>query len=600
MKNRIFLFIISAILILACSNSDGVTNTDNGLSSSSSDTISTTLSEQITVYEGQPEWAGIWGAWGSENYKQSWLKGSLITIGWSSIEKKEGVFDFSKLEQKINKAVNNGQYFIPAVYVASIPEWIFDKKVPKVYIDYNNNQENWEPDYYAYYLDDNYKYYVRRMWSAFQKYIALLPTEKRKKFVGFQVPMGRSGDSQPYPEDPVDSQYDIQWQGRNADAWTNYQIEMTISFLDSLKVNDLYNSAFYPIINFTDLAEQKAKECGISVNRKSGMAAQAYNVNGEMVKESFRKFINSVQPDGSGYIRCRGEFDNVVKNNSPWLNTAPVWHYYWQCQWMLTFGLDLFMQRTQTIEIGNTYKVAFDYFNDHVGYKDVSTARYAYVVLRDGLDVSDTNRFLISKYGGDLNERYANILAEMSPYGAKNDDLDIQYVTSMWNYLINRKGLNDACYNNWSGNYGKYLNQIDPNVYDQGYWRVGSKEVPYGRYARGFDIANNKNTMYFDLDDNFYGKGNDDVKSGLHIKVIYYDNDEGSWNLLYHASDGTMKSAIKNTNGQTSGWKTIAVILYDALLNNGGEKGADFIIENAGDTDIRFHMLEIDRGDYVY
>lgn len=54
-------------------------------------------------------------------------------------------------------------------------------------------------------------------------------------------------------------------------------------------------------------------------------------------------------------------------------------------------------------------------------------------------------------------------------------------------------------YNIWPGNYGMYLEQIEANETSIGYWRVGSKEQPYGRFARGLYPVKEKTAYILDL-----------------------------------------------------------------------------------------------------
>lgn len=101
--------------------------------------------------------------------------------------------------------------------------------------------------------------------------------------------------------------------------------------------------------------------------------------------------------------------------------------------------------------------------------------------------------------------------------------------------------------------------------------------------------------MYFDIDDNFFSKRQTVEKSNIKLKVVYRDADPGSWSLKYHAKDGSMKTAfsIKNS-GSRSGWKSKEIIIGDALFNNGGDRGADLILQNDGNTNCRFHLIEVE------
>ena len=48
-------------------------------------------------------------------------------------------------------------------------------------------------------------------------------------------------------------------------------------------------------------------------------------------------------------------------------------------------------------------------------------------------------------------------------------------------------------------------------------------------------------------------------------------------------------------NDVNSDWLTREVFIDDALLDNGGPKGADLILQNLGNTNCRFHMIELER-----
>jgi hypothetical protein len=59
--------------------------------------------------------------------------------------------------------------------------------------------------------------------------------------------------------------------------------------------------------------------------------------------------------------------------------------------------------------------------------------------------------------------------------------------------------------------------------------------------------------------------------------------------------DGSLKTACTVYNEAGKNWLTKEVIIGDALLDNGGPKGADLIIQNTGNTNCRFHLIELER-----
>jgi hypothetical protein len=48
----------------------------------------------------------------------------------------------------------------------------------------------------------------------------------------------------------------------------------------------------------------------------------------------------------------------------------------------------------------------------------------------------------------------------------------------------------------------RYLHQINANATSVGYWNVQCADTNsmYGRFARGFDLVNGKDALYFDVD----------------------------------------------------------------------------------------------------
>lgn len=552
------------------------------------------------VETARPDWVGIWSIWGGENYQRPWLKGSVIALSWKNVEPKDGQFNFSSLDRAITKVCSTGQRYLVKVYVEDCPEWLYEKGVPKVLIDYsgrrNGIQESWQPTTFPYYLDATYKKHLVRMWDAIQKHIAALPLEKRNAFVGFQVPLGRSGDPQPFPGSAMNAEFDIDSRG---EAWALYQVEMAEAFIRRLKANGLYRSDFYPLFNLTDEAANVVAEKKLSINRKSVVLAQGYQLNNEMKYiDEIRDLLFSKQPDGSGYVRCRGEFDEPVKNKSPWLEAAPQWHYYWQCLWMLTYGLDMFNIRPQSFKNGDDdFAYGFNFFNERAGYKDPRSAKFAYVAFRDGLDVADTTRFPEGRFGamGKLEFRFQKVIETMAPCGARLDDPDAVTEKATFPFLLKRKAMNDAGFNIWPGNYGLYLNQIDPNVHDQGYWRVGSKEEPFGRFARGFDLKSGKDRIYLDVEDRMFDEASLKGKETVKIRVVYYDGGTGKWGLFYDSTRGPKPQlAFEVENGNSGTWKEKTILVKDAYFGNRGPKGSDIMLVGLNQTDSVFHMVDVE------
>ncbi len=183
------------------------------------------------------------------------------------------------------------------------------------------------------------------------------------------------------------------------------------------------------------------------------------------------------------------------------------------------------------------------------GRKYWALATNAKCALKDALDASDSIRFPSSIYGivSQTNtSRYKNIYNAYSSYGAKLED--VSAVTGYDLGCLSAKGTNDVGWHLLPGNYERYLHQINANATSAGYWNVDDADslAMYGRYARGFDVANNKNALYFDVDDNFLRNARLKGAYPVTIEITYFDSGNGSWSLFYDAVKGSNKASGKS------------------------------------------------------
>jgi hypothetical protein len=128
-----------------------------------------------------------------------------------------------------------------------------------------------------------------------------------------------------------------------------------------------------------------------------------------------------------------------------------------------------------------------------------------------------------------------------------------------------------------------------------GYWRVGSISEPYGRFARGFENATGKNAMYFNIDDAFFTNKALNGQYSVKVKVVYFDQGTGSWELKYDAQSSAQKSALKITKTNTGTWKTATVNLTDAYFGNRCPNSTDLMLVNSDAEDDIFHIVELTR-----
>ena len=167
----------------------------------------------------------------------------------------------------------------------------------------------------------------------------------------------------------------------------------------------------------------------------------------------------------------------------------------------------------------------------------------------------------------------------------------------MRGYDMELLALNDVNYNVYRGNYGKYLTQYNSNQTSQSYFRIGSKNQPYGRYARGFNSAEGKNAIFLNIDNKFFGGSPLDGDYNVTIKVIYFDQGFGSWQLKYDSKLNSQKIAYTQTNTNTGIWKEKIINVNDAYFGDRGENNSDIILFNNDTKDEIFHLVEVIRAE---
>ena len=531
---------------------------------------------------GRPDWAGVWGIWGGHRYSTKqypWLKGSVVSASWSKIEPVNNRFNFSILDKQITTAINNGQYVIYMVYIDTPPAWVYNSGVPKVHTNRNKT--------YPYYVDPNFKQLVKRMWTRVAQHVSTYPMSVRKKIIGVQVPLGKSGDSGPYSGIPTTTKYQI-----SPNEWDEHQKEMIRAWRDIYAETSL---DVLPLFNLKDDPVDWIVNQNFPHMLKGRNIAQMYQMNAEMQSDHLRPKLFS--KSGGKYIRGRGELDGAVKLQAGWFTEAPVWNVYWQGLWVLHSGLDIFNQRMRILDTPAQHWEAFTFVSEHAGYKDPATSRYAWVALRDGLDITDTKRFPEAQYGTykkpkNSPERYTKIIAAMKPFGARQGDPSHQAAGPM-KMAANMAALNDVGYNIWPDNYGVFLTQIDANATSQGYWRVGPKNQPYGRFARGFNNSKNKNRLRFNVDDRMFGRKPLAGKERVQVRVVYFDEGTGTWALNYDSTGENNKQAYRVTKTNSGKWKEKIVTLKDANFGNRGPQNSDLSLVNTDALDDIFHMVEV-------
>lgn len=536
---------------------------------------------------------GIWETFTTFNNKaiSPELRGRLCNVKWKEIETSYGVYDWTKLDSVLNKTSMDSLPLIFMVYTKEdAPDWLFtDGNVPKV-IERSQNGDT--IGYAPYYMDTNYRQYFKEMVVRVKEHVDSLPWSIRQWIIGVQPCFGATGDYISY-KGIVDPQYDLTSQ----DFYFLFK-EFTLDYFEQYEnTNPKITMLSNPLNQGENQSNWLEEHCpGGWI--KTGSLGKAYQLNDELDKSYWLlDFLNT--PRNGDYIRARSEIggDGLT---SGWWNACKYKNVFAVLANCIFWGVDWSNQNYDMID-DPYFDPAYFFFNRYAGQKNPATSTNAMCALRDGLDAADTDRFPESSFGKSSRkktQRYSSILDSFINYGAKLDDINSATKNEMGNRMAN--GINDVGWRIFPGNYDRYLHQLTPNETSAGYWNVQSVDSAttiYGRFARGFDLAKNKDALYFILDTNFLRNAPLNAQYPVSLDIVYLDKGNGSWKLFYDATDTTDKKAFEVQCTNSGYWKTASVTLYDAYFGKRASHAADFYIKSNGDENVIFELVEFARPD---
>ncbi len=571
------------------------------------------------------------GTWGHGNTisnsivkSMPFIRGWNFTFQWRNLEPKKGQFNWKLFDDQLTIAANNNLYVGFMVHVGQAsPEWIYTEDgVPKVTVE----DKKHDIPYYPYYLNAAYKENYLNMLKAVAQHVNSLKPELRNKIVFWMSAEGTTGDVTPYKGVVKDVQYDIteaQWTDFKKDAWKlMYDFGQASNPQLNILINPANNGMYfdYLVKNFP------------RAWFKAGSLSHTYQFDDEM--DYHKRLERIVKPDNNGMTnRIRGEFEETHKIG--WFRQSPQQNTFCIAASALHIGLDILNVREGIVKETGGTDYPFRFFNEYAGQRDPATASGAFCVLRDVLDIADTDRFPESEFGklevekgkarksdakntsmddGEetrkkkanavSSERKQNILNAFAQYGAKNgpspeveeriykNDPNLEPKLRKENLrsdLLDKYNY-DFGINLIPNNYERFLTQYSPNTTSRGRWRIGPVDQPYGRYARAFDHANGMNEMYFALDKDFFARNNEPHK--LQVRLVYFDKGNGQWSFNYHnGKTKVQKLKVRCTN--TNRWIVKTIELTDAYTNKKLAHDTDFSLKYVSGDDTIFSMVEV-------
>jgi hypothetical protein len=538
---------------------------------------------------------GVWDRGGQINDfsdpNVDFVMGIEAAAKWADIELVKGTFDFSSLQTAIDKAATSNKLIRLSVEAGpDTPLWMYDSdtnpnnnlypQVQKVYTNDGNAKPFWP--FYPEYLSQTYQNYLWVFLQKFSDFLRSQPAEKFAKIAFVQVKTGCTGDEIPYKGlNPSVVIKDQQWYDFRLTVFEKYKeyfndvpnkkIVLTFNDIDPSDPNEIY--AWHWTTTNIDPA--------IGFGIKGGAFNRGHHLSGE---QSYKNSLYNYLFNPTGLKLFSGsEMDGTTQN--AYFQICEDMSYYWAALGGINVGLST----------NNLNAVAMNYASNNASGRETfrmftryaqqvypATSTTAFSIFHDGLNSADTNRFPEKDFGNtkatmNNSARYTAICKAYKSRGARMDDLYAAMQGQVYQ-RANQTRLNDAGWNIAEGNIERFITQIDPNNTSIGLFRVRGEitktSSKYDRFARSFECQTNKNKMFFQVHSEF--PANNKV---LKFTIIWLDrNVGGTWAFQYRNATGLQSRSFTGTGGDT--WKTETFTLSDAIINQGGERGSDFMLVN--------------------
>ena len=554
---------------------------------------------------------GVWDRGGQitdfSDPNVDFVKGIEATAAWEDIELVKGTFDFSSLQQELDKAYTNNKLIRFSVEVGpDSPLWMYDNdtdpnnnpypQVQQVTTSGGNDKPSWP--IYPEYLSQTYQNYLSVFINQFSNFLRSQPQEKFAKIAFVQVKTGCTGDEVPYKgnvDNPIYEISDAQW----------FAHRLLVFEIFKLYFNDVPDKKI--VLSFNDIDPSDPNEVyawnwvttqidsAIGFGIKGGAFNRGHHLSGEQSYKNslYNYLVNPIMPIKTF---SASEMDGTTQD--AYFQICEDMSYYWAALGGINVGLST----------NNLNAVAMDYAVNNPSGRETfrmftryaqqvfpATATTAFSVFHEGLNAADIVKFPESIYGNatmDNQARYLAICNDLKYYnrGARMDDVFSATKGQVYQ-RASQTGLNDAGWEIAEGNIERFMTQINPNDTSIGLFRVRgpitTTSSKYDRFARSFENTTGKNTMYFKLDSELPANN-----KNLKFTIIWLDKTAGStWAFKYRNSAGLQ--TIPFTGTGTNQWRTEVFNIVDGVMNQGGVNGSDFMLVNTDTIDDIFNGIEM-------
>ena len=339
-----------------------------------------------------------------------------------------------------------------------------------------------------------------------------------------QVTTGATGDEVPYKGrvKPSHAEYDID---KTGEAWADYRRRIFARYVERFQGEQ--QPHFY--LMFSGLRDRLGGPGGLAAwvdenvpmqGRKVAGLARGYGFNGHRDVIANTK-AHAVDPQpGKRFWLTRSEMDKVYTR--PLFTQHPGMQFYWSALEGLEAGLAIWDIKAGALRTVPEAEESFKFFNKFAGEILPGTATKAFIAFHRALDSSDFEAFPADEFG-ECNrgnrERYLRIAEAFAAWGAGVDDPEAATLAGQIAQRKSQGGFNDVGWEIASNNFARFIEQIQPDVHDQAYWRVGgpitAATSKYARFGRGFNGAD-RSAIYLDVHD---GLAKANRKRGRWLKV---------------------------------------------------------------------------------
>ena len=576
----------------------------------------------------------IYGVWlnGLINNTNLWnkyksiYKGCHFRFKWSDYETSANTFVSSYITNQFQYAVLQGipitfEIFVATTDGTATPIYLFSApySVPKVTTDRGGT--------YPYYLNAQFETRYSNMYDAVNALLASLSEAYQTKIKSWESDEGTTGDTGTYKGNIIG--VSINGVAQSA-PFTAYEI--SDSAWNTRKRTGIWPQWYADILATIDFVQPLINPGNDAANFqwgldnlpptwfKIGNATHNYNLPGEQYTADR---VQSLWSSADNDNRTRGELEETPAES--WWQAAKKSSLFGVLFSCLHTGIDM-------------VNIALSYMNDMVGsdtsgveltqkywgIRNVSETNEGFCFYRGIINVTDTTLYSPGTYGALV------AASDLAAYTVKYDAITNDSTLDTWqkqvayttllvqgnsgSSFINPARLSSlqaeftwAAYRTISldqiqdsrnqdygvymipNNYGKYVVQYDPDGTSKVRARRFDTLGYYGRWTRGFDTANGKNTMYHSTPlctDNNYQTT---------IKVVYLNSGTNQWSLQYY--NGTAQvgagDVVVNTNTNTYLTKEFTINDFQGgghLLND-----TDFILNNENATDTEFAAVYFTR-----